>query len=163
MKRILVSGCAGYIGSQLVEKLISKNKVIGLDDLSSGNKKRVIKSKNFLFIKGSCDNKKILNKIPGNIDFIYHLAGQSSAENSFYDPLYDLKKNLLSTVALLDFAIKKNCKRFIFSSSMSVYGNKILAKETYICKPLSFYGISKYCSEENIKIFLKKKIKFYNL
>ena len=160
MNKILVTGSSGFIGSQLVNKLVKKNFVVGLDDFSSGGKKRILKDKNFYFIKGSCDNKKNLRKIKGNIDFIYHLAGQSSGENSFYDPLNDLKKNLLSTVTLLDFAIKKKCKRFIFASSMSVYGNRISANEGDKPNPISFYGLSKFCSEEYIKKYLDKKLNY---
>ena len=162
MKRIIITGCSGFIGSQLSNEMIKKYKVIGIDDLSSGKKSRNPSSKNFSFIKGRCEDKKILNKIKGKIHFIYHLAGQSSGEKSFYDPLIDLKQNLETTVNLLEFAIKKNCKRFIFTSSMSVYGNskKIKVKEKDPCNPESFYGLSKQASENYIKKFKVKGLNY---
>ena len=87
MKTILITGCAGFIGSSFVKSIIKKNvKIIGIDDLSAGYLKSLPKNKKFKFLKGDCGNKKILDKIKGKIDIIIHLAGQSSGERSFYDP-----------------------------------------------------------------------------
>ena len=108
MKTILITGCAGFIGSSFLKSIINKNyNIIGIDDLSAGNIKRLPKNKKFKFIKGDCGNPKILNKINGKVDVIIHLAGQSSGEKSFYDPINDVKRNLFSTIILLDFYLKK--------------------------------------------------------
>ncbi len=160
MKKILITGCCGFIGSELVKRLVKKYKVFGIDDLSIG--KKIIKHKNFKFIKGSCEEKYPYKKIKENIDFIYHLAGQSSGEKSFHDPKDDLSRNLLTTVNLLDFALKHKSKRFIFASSMSVYGDasKEKVSETFIPNPKSFYGLSKLSSENYIKKYSTKGINF---
>ena len=118
---ILITGSAGFIGSCLVNELIKSEKVIGIDDLS-GSEKNFIKHKNYKFIKGDCGDKNILNKLK-SIKIIIHLAGQSSGEKSFEDPLDDFKKNTISTLNLLDFARKTKCKQFVYASSMSVYGD----------------------------------------
>ena len=148
MKTILITGCAGFIGSSFLKNIINKNyNIVGIDDLSAGSIKRLPKNKKFRFIKGDCSNPKILNKIKGKIDVIMHLAGQSSGEKSFYDPVNDMKRNLFSTIVLLDFYLKKKSKQFIYASSMSVYGDKIKkVKETDSCKPISFYGLTKLSS-----------------
>lgn len=160
MKKILITGCSGFIGSELVMRLVKKYKVYGIDDLSIG--KKIVKHKNFKFIKGSCEEKHPYKKIKENIDFIYHLAGQSSGEKSFHDPKDDLTRNLLTTVNLLDFALKHKSKRFIFASSMSVYGDASKEKvpETFIPNPKSFYGLSKLSSENYIKKYSKKGLNF---
>jgi len=86
MKTILVTGCAGFIGSSFIKSIIKKNiKIIGIDDLSAGNIKSLPKNKNFKFIKGDCGSKKILNKIKSKVDIIIHLAGQSSGRKVFID------------------------------------------------------------------------------
>jgi UDP-glucose 4-epimerase len=160
-KTILLTGCAGFIGSQLLKELVKKYSVVGIDDLSVGNKKNLIIDKNFRFIKGDCSNNKILNKLNNKIDIIIHFAGQSSGEKSFYDPLNDFKRNLYSTINLLNFASKFSCSQFIYASSMSVYGNyNMKVKETDKKKPLSFYGISKSSAEEYIKKYITKNVNF---
>ena len=160
MKKILITGCCGFIGSELISRLIGKYKIYGIDDLSVG--KKIIKHKNFIFIKGSCEENSTYKKIKENIDYIYHLAGQSSGEKSYHDPKDDLNRNLLTTVNLLDFYLKNKGKRFIFASSMLVYGDleKEKASENDPTNPKSFYGLSKLCSENYIKKFNKKGVNF---
>ena len=139
MKNILITGCSGFIGTELVRKLSKKYFVIGIDKNSFSNLE-TLKLKNFRFIKGYIENKSILNSIKCNIDYIFHLAGQSSGEKSFYDPVDDLKKNLLNTVLICELGLKKGCKKLIFASSMSVYGdckNK-KAKEKIFANPKVF-------------------------
>ena len=161
-KSYLVTGGAGFIGSGLVQFLNKKRvKIYVIDDLSTG---KIANVKNFpkdvKFIKGDCSDLKILNKIKKvNFDTIFHLAGQSSGEISFDSPTNDLKRNLLSTVRLAEFAIKYKVRKFVYASSMSVYGDlkkeNFFAKETSLCDPLSFYGLSKLCSEKYLKSFSK--------
>lgn len=162
MKKILVTGCAGFIGSSFVKSILKKNiRVVGIDDLSAGHIKNLPKSNKFKFIRGDCGNVKILNKISGKIDIIVHLAGQSSGEKSFNDPTNDFKRNLYSTIALLNFYLKKKSKQFIFASSMSVYGNsRKRVDEKTPTKPISFYGLSKLSSEKYITMFSNKKINY---
>ena len=160
MKKILVTGCYGFIGLQLTLDLLKNNKVYGIDDFSSSSKNRKIKHKNFSFVEGDCGKKSILSKINSKIDFIFHLAGQSSGEKSYYEPLIDFEKNSLTTVRLLEFAKSKKCQRFIYASSMSVYGNLNKAKEYSKLNPISFYGISKMTSENYIKKYYYKGLNY---
>ena len=153
----MVTGVAGFIGSKLANRLILEGyTVVGIDNLSSGKIKNIPKGVKFLKIDLS-KNKQLI-KIPKNIKYIFHLAGQSSGEISYYDPLGDLEKNTLSTINLIEYGIKNNSKAIYFASSMSVYGNnkKKFFSENDLCKPLSNYGNSKLISEHYLKIYSKQ-------
>lgn len=158
---ILITGSAGFIGSSLVNELKKKYKIIGLDNLSTGNINNIIKHKNYHFIKGDCGDMRILQKLK-KIKIIIHVAGQSSGEKSFEDPLNDFKNNTQSTINLLQFAKEIKCKHFIYMSSMSVYGNKYKTKlsEKFPTSPISFYGISKEASEKYIQKFKDKGLNY---
>ena len=124
MSRYLVTGAAGFIGSTLAKRLIDDgNKVVTVDNLSTGNINNL--PEGIDFIKGDIGDPDIYKKIPKvNFDAIFHIAGQSSGEISFDDPIYDIKTNAESTLLLLKFCMQNNCKRLIFASTMSVYGRK---------------------------------------
>ncbi len=149
-KKILVTGAAGFIGSKICSQLLKRNyTVIGCDDFSSGLKKNV--SKGMKFFNIDLSNKKKLSILPKNIDYIFHLAGQSSGEKSFEDPMNDLNRNFITTYNLIDFAKKNFIKSFFYASSMSVYGNTVSKANTNaICEPLSYYGLHKKLSEDYI-------------
>lgn len=155
---ILITGVAGFIGSKLAAKLLENKKFViyGIDNFSTGYKYNI--PKNVKFIKGDLSNPKILNNLKIKCDYIFHFAGQSSAEKSFEDPITDIKNNTLSTINLIDFAIKKKIKKIIYASSMSVYGNskKGFFSESDQLKPLSCYGVSKKTSEAYLELFKKK-------
>ena len=98
MKNYLVTGAAGFIGSHVASKLIKTgNKVRTIDDLSTGSIKNLPEKINF--IKGKCESKSTLLKIK-KIDFdaILHIAGQSSGEVSFTNPMNDLNRNTASVL-----------------------------------------------------------------
>jgi UDP-glucose 4-epimerase len=149
-KKILVTGAAGFIGSKICTELIRrKYTVIGCDDFSTGSKKNI--HKGIKFIKIDLSNKKAITKLPKNIDYIFHLAGQSSGEKSFEDPLEDLKRNFKSTYNLISYAKENLIKNFFYASSMSVYGDAVRkARVKDFCKPLSYYGLHKKLSEDYI-------------
>lgn len=158
MKTYLITGGAGFIGSNLAKKLLNNgNKVLIIDNLFTGFERNI--PERAIFYKIDLSNDKELDKININdhIDVIYHLAAQSSGEASFDDPLRDIDFNYKATYNILNFARKNNVQRFIFSSSMSVYGEvqdeNIKASENFMCEPVSYYGCNKYASEKLIKIF----------
>lgn len=157
-KNILITGCAGFIGSSLANYLSKNDDYIiwGVDNLSRGDKKSL--SKKVKFIKGDCESDIVLNKIKKKKFFaILHFAGQSSGEVSYNDPLKDFNDNLHTTIKLLTFAEKIKIKHFIFASSMGVYGDRShIHNENIYCSPKSFYGTSKLASENYIKIFQKR-------
>lgn len=164
MINILITGCAGFIGRSLIKglqnsNLIKKYYIYGIDNLSSSKLEQV--PKKIRFIKGNCEDDITLKKLNNKkIQYILHFAGQSSNEKSFYNPLKDFNANLYSTLKLLEFYIKNNCKHFIYASSMSVYGatNNKPVSENFYCNPLSFYGNSKLASEKYIKLYEQKNV-----
>jgi len=165
MKNYLVTGGAGFIGSHLIRRLLKEgNNVTTIDNLTTGFKKNIPKGTNF--IKGDCGTSKVYKKLKNiKFDAIFHIAGQSSGEISFDNPVYDIRTNTISTILLLKHALKINCKRFIFASTMSVYGVKSNkpTKEAEETLPESFYGISKLASENYLRIFEKYGIKHTSL
>jgi UDP-glucose 4-epimerase len=165
MKNYLVTGGAGFIGSCLIRRLLKEgHKVTTIDNLTTGFKSNVPRNTNF--IKGNCGDPKIYKKIANKkFDAIFHIAGQSSGEISFDDPVYDINANTTSTILLLKYALKTGCKRFIFASTMSVYGSKSdkPVKEISNTLPESFYGNSKLASENYLKIYQKYGIKYTSL
>ena len=86
---------------------------------------------------------------------IYHIAGQSSGEISFENPVYDLQTNTQSTLLLLKYALQSGCKRLLYASTMSVYGEQpdAPATETASTRPQSFYGVGKLASEHYLRIY----------
>ena len=155
MARYLVTGAAGFIGAALASRLIKEgNQVVTIDNLSTGNISNI--PDGVEFIEGDCGNQDDYSNIPNDpYDAIFHIAGQSSGEISFDDPIYDIRTNAESTLLLLKFALKNNCKRFIFASTMSVYGIKPErpVKESEDCHPESFYGIAKLASEHYLRVY----------
>jgi len=152
--KVLVTGGAGFIGSKLSERLINKGyEVYIIDNLSTGKIKNLPQGCHF--IEKDLSNDNINNLLPTNIKYVFHFAAQSSGEISFDNPEYDLKCNVLSTLKLLKWSRDNKVKRFVFASSMNVYGdtdkNPII--ETEKPNPKSFYGVGKYSSEQYIKIY----------
>ncbi len=154
-KTFLVTGAAGFIGSSLARNLINNgNKVITIDNLSTGYETAIPEGVGFY--KGNCQDYNIVKQLEKySFDAIFHIAGQSSGEISFDDPVYDLQTNAQSTLLLLKLALKTNCKKFIYASTMSVYGDQLDTKvnESAILKPKSFYGVGKIASEHYLRIY----------
>lgn len=123
MKTVLVTGGAGFIGSNLCRRLINENnKVICLDNLFTGRQKNIkdlITHENFSFIKH--DITEPITNILENIDEIYHLACPASPPKYQIDPIYTLKTNFNGTLNLLELARKKGSK-ILFSSTSEIYG-----------------------------------------
>jgi UDP-glucose 4-epimerase len=151
MKKILITGAAGYIGSCLFATLEKKYNVFGLD--------KIKKKKNFFF-KANLLNvnlvDKILKKVKPNI--IIHLAGQSTIDGISSTQKY-VKNNLIATKNLLSLMKKNNIKNLIFSSTAAVYKNnsKNYLTERSKLKPKNIYGITKLKCEKIIK---KSKINY---
>ncbi len=153
--KYLVTGIAGFIGSAVAQELLSQGHLVaGIDNLSTGYIENVPEKS--LFIKGNCQDSSVYSKIPiHKYDAIIHIAGQSSGEVSFENPVYDLRTNTESTLCLLKYALDIGCKRFLYASSMSVYGDHPdePISEIASAKPLSFYGVGKLASEHYLRIY----------
>lgn len=166
MQIALVTGCAGFIGSHLVEKLLElKWNVVGIDNFHPYYDKKIkLKNisnfknhKNFKFIEGSILNLNDLKKCD-NFDTIFHLAGIAGVRNSFENPEEYFQINVKGTENLLK--IFPDVEKFIFASSSSVYGevlkNDFPVKEDHTLNPISPYGQSKKLAEEKCKEFFQK-------
>lgn len=151
-KNLLITGGAGFIGSNIAKKCLELGyNVTIVDNLSTGFLDNI--PINAHFIEMDISNQDEYSKLSSiKIDAILHLAAQSSGEVSHENPINDCKINTLSTLLLLDFCKKNNIKRFIYASSMAIYGNtkENPVSENTKCNPLSFYGISKLSSENYI-------------
>ena len=158
MKNILVTGVAGFIGSKVAARLCAGDyNVFGIDNLSTGFLENI--PKDVEFIEGDCAKKETFNSLgKQKFDSILHIAGQSSGEISFEDPIRDLKDNVQSTLNLVEVAKKADCSNFIYASTMSIYGQKPDQgiSETDAEDPISFYAVGKLASERYLKIFSSK-------
>ena len=158
-KTLLVTGCAGFIGSHLVDFLLKKNyKVIGLDNLSTGNKfflNFAFNKKNFKFIKIDLFNGKI-DKYFKNIDTVYHLAANADVRYGLDHRKKDINQNIIVTYKILEAMKKHKVKKIMFSSTGSVYGEskQIPTKETAPFPiQTSLYGASKISAESIISAY----------
>ena len=151
----LVTGAAGFIGAALAKKLLGDGHgVVAIDNLSTGARENVPAGVHFF--EADCQDPDPYLIIPQDqYDAIFHIAGQSSGEISFDNPTYDLSSNTGSTLRLLEFSLQNGCRRFIYASTMSVYGEKPdrPTKETDELKPESFYGVGKLASEHYLRIY----------
>ena len=164
--KALVTGCAGFIGSHLVDKLLESGyKVTGIDCLTDyypraikeRNMAGALKHKDFEFIE---EDILELCKFP-RVDYVFHLAAQAgvraSGDSSF--ELYT-RNNIESTQKLLEFYKDIRIKKFVFASSSSVYGDTELPmREDSLLKPVSPYGVTKLAGENLCYVYWKN----YNL
>ncbi len=158
-KTVLITGGAGAIGSNLSKKLIENcQKLIIIDDLSSGYLVNIPKSDKVIFIKDSILNGKALEKaFSHNIDIVFHLAAHFANQNSVVHPEEDLLVNGLGTLKVLEFSHKFNVKKFIYSSSSCVYGNKagLMSEESSEYRLDTPYAITKLLGERYVTFFHK--------
>ena len=161
MERILVTGCAGFIGSHLCEALLKKgNDVIGVDNLSNGkleNIKTFNNNKNFKFYKCDINNAKIINKILNEVDVIYHLAALADIVPSIKNPELYFNSNVGGTFNLIRNCKKKNIKKLIYAASSSCYGipKNYPTSENSPISPQYPYALTKSLGEQIIFHFGK--------
>ena len=163
MDKILITGVAGFIGSHVARRFLKEGyQVVGVDDLSSG---KIANIPNGLeFVQGDLALLTTISRIPPECRMILHLAGQSSGEISFDDPVADLERNTVSTLNLIRYGIENRVERIVYASSMSVYGAvaDTPIKETHSCVPLSCYGVGKHAAEGYLRVY-KNKLPFISL
>jgi UDP-glucose 4-epimerase len=147
--KVLITGAAGFIGSNLVKKLSSFAEVRGIDDLSTGYI-RNLDGLNIDFFEGSILDESLLAKVVDGCDAIVHLAARPSVPRSIAEPQRSHEVNATGTLRLLDAARNLNDPLVIVASSSSVYGaNPILPKsETALPMPMSPYAVSKLAAEQ---------------
>ena len=159
MKKILVTGGAGFIGAHITQKLINLGyKVLVVDNLSTVGGIPYINPK-CKFIKGDITNATVIKKIENwRPNIIFHLAAQSGGESAYDNPKIDYLSNGYGTYMIAELAKKLKVKQLIYSSSVAVYGSKINEEinEKSSTNPDSIYGVSKFTGEMFIKQVLKK-------
>jgi len=159
-KSILITGAAGFIGSHLFETLIREDNYITIidnfNDYYPGKEKQVediTKNydilKEYEIIKGDLVNKDIFTKIGRKIDIIFHLAAQAGVRYSIKNAAEVTQNNIISTVNILEYALKNNVNKTVYASSSSVYGNPIYTPcdEEHPKNPISPYAVSKLVGE----------------
>ncbi|MFN6946806.1 MAG: SDR family oxidoreductase [Cytophagaceae bacterium] len=158
----LITGGAGFIGSNLVEYLIKYDagKVVVLDNLFSGSIKNIEKFlslKNFQFIEGDIRSLEVCRSACKGIDYVFHQAALGSVPRSIEDPLTTNEVNVSGFLNVLHASKENNVKRFVYAASSSVYGDSIkLPKiEDEIGKPLSPYAVTKLVNELYADVFYK--------
>jgi len=153
--KILITGIAGLLGSNLADYLINKKiEVIGIDDLSGGYIENINKNIKNYKINLVYDVKE-LNHIftEHKIDYVFHLAAYAAEGLSPFIRNYNYNNNLIATSNVVNCCINYNVKRLVFTSTMAVYGeNKTPFDESFIPNPIDPYGIAKYACEMDIRV-----------
>ncbi len=149
--RYLVTGGAGFIGSNTVEELVRRgHSVVVLDDLSSGREDNLAEIRNKItFIKGSITDIEVVRKAMHEAEYVLHLAARTSVPRSVKDPIETNKINIDGTLNVLVAAKELKVKRIVFAASSSAYGETpTLPKvETMQPQPISPYGVTKFVGE----------------
>ncbi|MDD2562967.1 MAG: SDR family oxidoreductase [Salinivirgaceae bacterium] len=152
-KTILITGGAGFIGSNLAEKLLEmNNKIVVLDNFLTGkrvNIQHLMMNPDFRLIEGDIRDYATCEKAVEGVDLIFHEAALGSVPRSIENPVLTTHINILGTVNIFESARKAQIKRIVFAASSSTYGDstQLPKEEDVIGKPLSPYAITKYVNE----------------
>lgn len=163
--RWLVTGAAGFIGSNIVEALMTADQhVVGLDNFATGHRSNLdeVKAKvggdrwaRFQFIEVDIRDREACARAVDGVDFILHQAALGSVPRSMADPLNSHDANVTGFVNLLDAARLAGVKRFVYASSSSVYGNEpnLPKREERVGQPLSPYAATKAINEVYASVY----------
>ncbi len=155
MKKVLITGGAGFIGSHIIEVLKKEDcDITVLDNLHTGLRANV--PENVRLIEMDIRDKCVIDIFERyQFDVVLHLAGQTMVNVSVDDPFYDADVNIMGTVNILESCRKTGVKRVIFSSTAATYGNieEVPIREEFSVNPLSFYGLSKLTVEKYLKLY----------
>ena len=159
-KKILITGGAGFIGSNLCGYFLEHNEVVCLDNFSTGHRHNIeqfLSNPNFTLIEGDIRNLETCEKAVLGIDFVLHQAALGSVPRSINDPITTNEVNVSGFLNMLIASRNANVKRFIYAASSSTYGDsETLPKiEDVIGKPLSPYAVTKYVNELYADVFSK--------
>ncbi len=157
--RLLVTGGAGFIGSNLCEHLLQQsNEVICLDNFSTGRRENVepfLKNKNFTLIEGDIRNPNDCKKAMDGVEIVLQQAALGSVPRSLNDPVTTNEVNVGGFLNILVAARDANVKRVVYAASSSTYGDSetLPKREEIIGKPLSPYAVTKYVNELYAHVF----------
>lgn len=156
MRKVIVTGGAGFIGSNLVDELINRNiEVTVIDNFSSGHRKNLNPKALLHEIDLSEISVENLTEILRGHDIVFHTAAKARVQPSINDPIGFNKQNVNATLNLLVACKEANIKRVVYSASSSAYGNTNIfpTPETHPVNPLSPYGLQKLIGEQYCKVF----------
>ena len=152
MKRVFISGVAGFLGSWLAEEFLSRGwEVVGADTLLGGYESNVPRGVNFY--KGDCSDFYLMNQLLDGCDVVYHCAASAYEGLSVFSPAIVTKNTYLTTAALVAAAVNRRVGRFVYLSSMARYGdNPVPFTEEMEPKPQDPYALAKVSSEQLIRM-----------
>ena len=159
MKKAVVTGGAGFIGSHIADRLTGQGyQVVIIDDLSTGNKENIaalLKQNNIEFIEGSIVDLSLLNKLFRGVDYVFHLAAIPSVPRSIKNPQASHEVNITGTLNVLLAARDTGVKKVIYASSCAVYGDTptLPIKEEMLPKPQSPYAVTKLAWDYYCQVF----------
>ena len=159
-KKILITGGAGFIGSNLCKYFVEYNEVVCLDNFATGhfhNIAHLMNNKNFKLIEGDIRDYKTCEDAVKGTDYVLHQAALGSVPRSINEPLISNEVNVSGFLNVLQAATKEGVSRFVYAASSSTYGDsEALPKvEDKIGKPLSPYAVTKYVNELYADVFSK--------
>lgn len=161
MGKILITGGAGFIGSNLTEYFLNKGyQVVCLDNFSTGHRHNIepfLKNPDYKLIEGSICDLEVCRRAVENVDYVLHQAALGSVPRSINDPITSNEVNVSGFLNMLVAARDAKVKRFVYAASSSTYGDSAsLPKvEDVIGRPLSPYAITKYVNELYADVFSK--------
>lgn len=159
---VLITGCAGFIGSNLAKSLLDrKHTVVGVDNFLLGKKENIksfVENDDFHFYEQDVNDTDSLCKIieKHNIEMVYHLAANSDIQKSAGEPTIDAQMTFGTTLSVLEAMRRTGAKKLFFSSTSAVYGektNELLDEKTGELAPVSYYGAGKLASEAFISAY----------
>ncbi len=158
--RILITGCAGFIGSNTVDFFLDKgNEVLGIDNFNTGQEEfltKAFQNQKFKFLKADLSQKDDYSHFFKGVDLVIHLAANADVRDGLKRPTIDIKENLINTSNVLEIMRLNSVKKIIFSSTGSVYGEALQIPTPEDCSfPIqtSLYGASKLAAEGIISAY----------
>lgn len=146
---ILITGGCGFIGSELIDALHTKNKIFVIDNLSTGYKSRIKRNLHKIkFVEGDINDAKKMMKIP-KVDWVIHAAALSALPNNQINLPYSVDCNIKACASLVDWCLKKGVKKLIFLSTSAIYekNKKRPFFEDKVNKPVLIYPVTKFLAE----------------
>ena len=157
--KYLVAGGAGFIGSNIVKKLLeNKETVRAVDNFSTGRKENIeefLNNPNFELFQGDLSDFGVAEMVVKDMDFVLHQAALPSVPRSIDDPISSNNSNVTATLNLLVASRRQKIKKFVFASSSSIYGDnpELPQKEDFPIRPISPYALTKYVGERYCQLF----------